>query len=109
MLLESTLAVLIGLTQANVNQDENGVASNAADQATLQVPGALKQMVDNVKLQLGLLSLRFEIWRLERIGQQQEEQFRKFQEDFYRRQKQIDFPKVPEIVPDRLPPGQRRV
>ena len=109
MLLAPTLIVLVGLTQANVNQNENGVAPNAANLTTFQVASALTQIVDRVKRELGLLGLRLELLRLERESEQQEKDFRRLQQDFYRQQKRIDFPREPDILPNRLPSGHRRV
>jgi hypothetical protein len=119
MFLESTLAILTSLTQASqdggpadAKPDERGGVSNAADEAALQLPKALKQLVEGVKFRLELLDLRFKLWRLEWESRKREYMFFKLREDHYRRfpgLRQIDIPKVPEDVPNRLPPGHRRV
>jgi hypothetical protein len=107
MILASTLAILIGLTQANVNQQENGGPSNADAHATLPEVVPINRLFDRVQMHFTWLRFKFELWRLKRTIERNEKDLRKLQDLIHPRQ--IDFPRVPDYMLDRLPPGHRRV
>src|SRR5229473_988325 len=99
MYLAPTLAILIGLTQAIVDQQDNGGASNVDGHATLPEIVAINRLFDRVQLHFTRLRFEFELWRMKRTIERNKEELRKLQEQLHPRQ--IDFPRVPDYMLDR--------
>jgi len=107
MFLAPTLTILIGLSQAGVNQQDIQGESNPGSRATLPELVGLKRFVDRVELHFIWIWVEFKRWQIKRIVRQNQEDIRKIEEMLHPRQ--IDFPKLPDYMLERLPPGHRRV
>jgi hypothetical protein len=86
-----------------------GPVEPVVDVAAQPESNPLGQFLDRLTLRLQFLNLRVRLWWAQYRFRRQEEQFRRLEEKLYRDMRQFDVPRFKEEVPNRLPPGQRRV